>query len=90
MPISRQQARAAMNTELTMEQAYAAMFLFLEQYDERGGADDVGVLLGSMNLLADGMPADEALWTDWANAVGRAQKRAMTGVGGPGAEMGAS
>lgn len=79
-----------MNTELTVEQAYAAMVLFLEQYFERGGADDVGALLGSMNLLADGMPADEALWTDWANAVERALKRARTGVSGPGAEMGAS
>jgi len=51
--------------ELNPLQAYRAMFYFLEAYYERTGADDVGALLGSMQLLEDGMPADSAIWSEW-------------------------
>lgn len=53
------------------ELGYKAMFLFLEKYYELTGADDVGVLLGSMStdVFADRRPADPAIWEDWLQAV---------------------
>ena len=54
---------------LTSRQAYLAMFEFLRQHNERGPSDEIGGLLGSMSLLADGQPADPAYATDWAAAV---------------------
>ncbi len=52
--------------------AYRAMFGFLEAYFERTKADEVAVLLGSMNLADDGEPMDPAVWQDWLMAVQRA------------------
>lgn len=53
------------------EQAYKAMFRFLEKYYEQTQADEIGSLLGSMNLelFADGRPADPAMWEDWQTAL---------------------
>ena len=63
---------------LDEKQAYEAMTSFLDAYWERGGrtSDDLAGLLGSLNtsLLADGGPADPAMWDDWLIAV-----RAATG-----------
>ena len=56
-------------TTLTEQQAYLAMFRFLETIYETTQSDDIGGLLGSMSLLADGGPADSALRSDWAAAV---------------------
>ncbi|MEN5117157.1 hypothetical protein ABE488_07470 [Luteimonas sp. TWI662] len=57
------------------EEAYAAMFIFLESYWERNGqSEDIGILLGSMHLLEDGMPADGAVWQDWLDAVAKSKK----------------
>lgn len=55
--------------------AFDAMRLFLEAYWERGDrqSDDLAVLLGSLQPLGtDGMPLDQALWSDWIYAVARA------------------
>jgi hypothetical protein len=49
--------------------AYRAMFGFLEAYFERTRADEVAILLGSMNLADDGKPMDPAMWQDWLIAV---------------------
>lgn len=54
---------------LTEEQAYAAMFHFLDDFYSRTKSDDVASLLGSMSLLADGGPADPAIAVDWREAV---------------------
>ena len=56
-------------TTLTEQQAYLAMFRFLEDIYRATQSDDIGGLLGSMSLLADGAPADSALKEDWASAV---------------------
>lgn len=56
-------------TTLTEEQAYAAMFHFLEDFYFRTKSDDVGSLLGSMSILPDGRPADQALAGDWQKAM---------------------
>lgn len=53
---------------LTGEQAYAAMYYFLDQFYQRTQSDDVGGLLGSMSLVA-GEPADSAIGGDWEEAI---------------------
>lgn len=50
---------------ISQEQAYRAMFVFLERYYELTQTDDVGALLGSMRLLEDGRPVDAAMWEEW-------------------------
>jgi len=59
---------------MTSDQAYAAMFFFLEGFYQRTHSDEIGGLLGSMSLLADGSPADSAIAADWQSAVERATK----------------
>ena len=54
---------------LTSEQAFKAMFAFLEEYYNRTGSDSVGSLLGSMNLLTDGKPVDIGMWQEWSKCV---------------------
>ena len=49
----------------TTAEAFQSMILFLETYYEQTQADDIGALLGSLQLLEDGKPADPALWQDW-------------------------
>ncbi|WOB51580.1 hypothetical protein NYR97_09635 [Xanthomonas hydrangeae] len=56
------------------KKAYIAMLIFLEDYWERNGQPDaLGVLLGSMNPLEDGVPADSAIWNDWLEAVAKSE-----------------
>jgi hypothetical protein len=59
--------------QLTSEQAYKAMVLFLQEYWERGNRtdEDIAVLLGSMSLLEDGSSADPAMLCDWQSCVAR-------------------
>ena len=54
---------------ISLSKGYRAMFRFLEAYFERTKADEVAVLLGSMNLAEDGKPMDPAMWQDWLKAV---------------------
>ena len=56
---------------LTQEQAYLAMYFFLDKQFSLGW-EHLGGLLGSMSLLSDGTPADPALASDWREAVGAA------------------
>ncbi len=58
----------AMN-KLTIEQAFQAMVLFLESFYERTEADEVGALLGDLQILEDGITADPAAWNDWLKSV---------------------
>jgi len=51
--------------KLTPTEAFQAMILFLETYYERTQSDEIGALLGSLQLLEDGKPADPAMWQDW-------------------------
>ena len=60
-------------TLLTFEQAYRAMFDFLQLNWERGKSEELAMLLGSMDLLPDGRPADPALWADWKKICEQAQ-----------------
>jgi hypothetical protein len=54
--------------QLTKEQAYLAMYSFLDKQFSLG-CEELGSILGSMSLLADGSPADSVLASDWQEAV---------------------
>lgn len=54
---------------MTSKEAYKAMILFLEQFFERTGSDDIAVLLGGMMLIDDEETMDPAMWNDWIKAV---------------------
>lgn len=53
---------------MTDEQAYAAMFYFLNQFYQHTKSDDVGGLLGAMSLV-QGTPADPTIAEEWEEAV---------------------
>ncbi|KER00948.1 hypothetical protein LGZ99_23995 [Photorhabdus temperata] len=62
------------NKMITIEQAYKAMFYFLEHEYELTKSDDIGCLLGSMDWTIwddSSSPADPAMWEDWLIAVKR-------------------
>lgn len=61
--------------QLTEEEAFQAMFLFLEKYYHLTKADDVGNLLGSLMIVENGKPLDIALWYDWIKSVEEVKKR---------------
>lgn len=55
---------------LDAEQAYRAMFTFLEKYWERTGRpEELGGLLSYMHLTPGAGTADPALWEDWLVAI---------------------
>ncbi len=57
--------------QLTQEQAYLAMYSFLEKQFSLGCVE-LGGILGSMSILPDGNPADAALVADWQDAIAAA------------------
>lgn len=60
---------------LNTKEAYLAMLEFLIAYYEMTHWDDLGALLGSMDLLEDGMPADSAIWHDWIRSIEKVRQR---------------
>ena len=62
-----------MGSELTEEQAYTAMYLYLEKLNRLINSNDLSGLLGSMSLMPDGKPADPAVWGAWLEAVADAR-----------------
>ena len=54
--------------QLTQEQAYHAMYAFLDKQFALGNSQ-LSDILSSMSLLQDGTPADSALASDWLEAV---------------------
>jgi hypothetical protein len=70
---------------LTPQQAYRAMFLFLEAYAKRFKGtppEEIQIILGAMQLLDDGVPADPALWEDWSKCVSQILREADPGSTG--------
>ncbi|WP_375161194.1 hypothetical protein [Bradyrhizobium sp. RDT46] len=57
---------------MTEDQAYSAMFIFLEEAWKRTRSDGLAMILGDMSLLEDDTPADPAIVLDWKSAVSRA------------------
>ncbi|MES2934416.1 MAG: hypothetical protein V4805_13115 [Pseudomonadota bacterium] len=58
-------------TKLTIEQAYRAMFYFLEREYGYTKADEIGGLLSSLSWEITGGhgPGDQGAWEDWLDAV---------------------
>ena len=63
-----------MNNMLTVLQAYRAMQFFLEDYYNKTLSNDLGSLLGDMQLFPDGGTFDPAVWDEWLNSVGDKKK----------------
>jgi hypothetical protein len=59
----------AWKTTMTAQQAYQAMYSFLEEYFKMTHADEIGVMLGGLSVLSDGLPADAGFRQDWLTAV---------------------
>ncbi len=68
---------------LSSEQAFRAMFVFLNEYYQRTGRKaELGDVLGDIQLnKGDGMPADPAAWNDWLSAINTVLAN-RTGVAG--------
>jgi len=60
---------------MTKDQAYLAMYSFLDAHFSRGESDVVATILGGLSLLDDGEPFDPAMKADWEEAV----EKALTG-----------
>jgi hypothetical protein len=56
---------------LSAEQAFQALFVFLEAYEQRTvGTAELADVLGNIQLdEVDGRPADPAAWSDWVAAI---------------------
>jgi len=65
-----------MDDTVTINEAYRAMYLYLENLYKLTGSDDLAGFLGSMSMLQDGKPIDEAVWEDWLEAIDKAKKGA--------------
>ena len=57
---------------MSVNEAYLAMFSFLEDYYARTKSDEIGSMLSSMCLMHDGQPMDIAYWDEWEKAVEKA------------------
>jgi hypothetical protein len=56
-------------TTLTEQEAYAAMYAFLDLVYQATQSDDLGSLLGGLSTLEDGGPADPAYGYEWLECV---------------------
>ncbi len=54
---------------LSEREAFAVTIEFLWQYARRGAGDDLITLVGDVELMDDGEPADPAAWGDWLECV---------------------
>ena len=59
--------------DITVQVGYLAMCTFLEELYTKFEFDQLGGILGGLQLLADGTPADPGMWADWIRAVDRAR-----------------
>ncbi|MEO5970413.1 MAG: hypothetical protein ABIQ95_10845 [Bdellovibrionia bacterium] len=58
-----------MENKLTYLEAFNSMRHFLERYYERTKSNDIGSLLGDLQLLQDMSTADPAAWHNWIKSV---------------------
>ncbi|MBX3450256.1 MAG: hypothetical protein KF777_11885 [Planctomycetaceae bacterium] len=62
-----------MSKEISVKEAYLAMYSFLDELYSKYGYEQLGGLLGGMSLLPDGSTADEAIWHDWLRCIEKAK-----------------
>ncbi len=58
-----------MKEKLTYLESFKAMNCFLVKHYEQTSSEDIGSLLGEIQLLEDGKTADPAAWEDWINCI---------------------
>lgn len=58
-----------MTDTITVKAAYKAMYLYLEKLYEMTGSQDLAGFLGSMSMMEDDRPVDDAAWEDWLDVV---------------------
>ena len=60
--------------KLTLEQAYRAMYYFLENEYKLTKSEELGGMLGSLSwhIWQDRSPGDPAAWQEWLDAVQKA------------------
>lgn len=54
---------------LSKEEAYLAMYFFIENLYALTNDDSLAGFLGSMQVLKDGKPMDPAYWEDWEHSI---------------------
>ncbi len=59
---------------ITTDQAYAAMYAFLERFNETYRSDDISNLLHGLSTHSDGCPMDAAHTIDWTECIEKARK----------------
>lgn len=59
------------------EEAFATMFVFLEQYYSRTKSEEIGVLLGSLAPLGDCKPLDIGMWSEWEKCASVVKSRRL-------------
>jgi hypothetical protein len=55
---------------LTLEEVYAAIYLFFDKQYTKKEDGDLAVVLGCMSTLVDNSTADHATWYDWLDVAG--------------------
>lgn len=58
---------------MTEQEAYRAMYYFLEKYYSYIKSEEIANLLGGLSLLPDGSTADPAFETEWSDSIKRAK-----------------
>ena len=59
-----------MKKNITILEAYQAMYKFIDEYFYRKGKpDELALLLADIELLPNGTSMDPAMWPDWLDAV---------------------
>ena len=65
---------AADMENLTLEQGFRAMFLFLDDYNgQMNGTAELRDVLSDLNPAIDGKSSDPGSWSDWLKACDRAK-----------------
>lgn len=62
---------------LSEKQAYMAMYYHLEMLYEKTKSNELGGFLGSMVMLKDELPADQATWGDWIKAIEKCKQQML-------------
>ncbi len=58
-------------TDLTIKEAYLAMYQFMATIIRRDGNEEFLHMIGGMSFLQDGSTADLGMWHLWKQAIGR-------------------
>lgn len=65
----------SMNNLITIQETYHCMILFLEKYYQRTQSDDIGSLLGDLQLTKEEESFDPAALEEWKKCLKKAQEQ---------------